>query len=77
MFFNTPKRQKVLIHNIEELDTDEQRTKLKELCPTSWDQRHDSIIFMTEFLQAVANALEDIKLWDDSDTASGACSSTE
>ena len=38
-FFNAPKRQKVLMQNIEELDTDEQRTKLKELCPTNWVQQ--------------------------------------
>ena len=66
-------KDKVLVQNIEDLDTDEQRTKFKELCPTHWVQRHDSVIIFTELLEAVANALEDIKLLNDSDTASGAC----
>ena len=73
ILFYTPKRWKNLIQNIDELSTDKQRRKLKEFCPTLCVQRHDSVIILSELLEAIVNALEDIKLWDGKDTSPGVC----
>ena len=52
--------KKKKMHNFDGLDTDEQGKKLRELCPTLWVQKHDSVLKMSELLEAIVNALEDI-----------------
>lgn len=71
-FFNTPKRQTVLQRSIHEVAPDSSATRLKQLCPTRWVERHDSIILFLELYEAVIDALEIISGWTDRDTASSA-----
>lgn len=71
-FFNTPKRQTVLTGKVDELNATSKRDRLKQLCPTRWIQRQDSIIIMKELLESVISALEDIATWKDRESSSGA-----
>lgn len=78
VFFNTPKRCEVLKKSICEKCPDTKATRLKQMCPTRWVERHDSILQLEEILPAIHYALEEISTWEDSDTSSSAiqlCSS--
>lgn len=71
-FFNTPKRANILNIHIDDLAPQSRKQKLKQLCPTRWVERHDSVIVMLELLIPVAAALEEISEWEDTETASKA-----
>lgn len=45
---------------------------MKRLCPTRWIERYNSIETFYEFFPAILNCLEEIILWNDSDTSSKA-----
>jgi hypothetical protein len=71
-FFNTPKRQDILQHNIETSTYNSNKTKLKQLCPTRWVERHDSVIILKQMLLPVVAALEEIQSWSCKDSSSNA-----
>lgn len=69
-FFNTAKRCCVLQQSIHKLCPQSKATRLKQLCPTRWIERHDAIILLGEMLVAVHDALGEITNWTDTDTSS-------
>jgi len=69
-FFNTPKRQKVLLSKIENIETNTKATRLKNVCPTRWIQRHESVLIFLELQNAVTISLETISSWQDKTTCS-------
>ncbi|XP_076283965.1 52 kDa repressor of the inhibitor of the protein kinase-like [Lasioglossum baleicum] len=71
-FFNTPKRQKILIDNIDKHVPDTKRQKLRQVCPTRWVERHEAIMTMAELYDAVIYSLETISSWEDRDSSSNA-----
>ena len=71
-FFNSPKRQNILTTSIQNIVPISSHTKLKQLCPTRWVQRHDSVIIYLELQDAVIDALEKISNWPDKNTSSSA-----
>ena len=71
-FFHTPKRQDVLKHAIAEFCPDSRSTKLIQMCPTRWVDRHDSAVIFKELLKPVIEALDIISDWPDRDSSSGA-----
>lgn len=71
-FLNTPKRQHVLSKNIDTFCSDSKKTKLKQLCPTRWVQRHDAILIFVELFEAICETLHEISCWQDRDSSSGA-----
>ena len=71
-FFNTPKRENVLIDKINELTPDSKKHGLKKLCPTRWVERHDAVLVMEELYTPVCAALEEIENWADRATSSEA-----
>lgn len=71
-FFNTPKRQFVLQKNVHATLPESRKEKLKQMCPTRWIQRHDSVMVMNELLEPVVLSLQEISLWADKDTSSNA-----
>lgn len=71
-FFNTPKRQDVLINSIKELCPENKRSKLVQMCATRWIERHDSVMVLMELMDAVLPALKTISLWTDKDVSSKA-----
>ncbi|KAL4153397.1 hypothetical protein QTP88_001230 [Uroleucon formosanum] len=71
-FFNSPKRQNILTTSIQNIVPISSHTKLKQLCPTRWVQRHDSVIIYLELQDAVIDALEKISSWPDKNTSSSA-----
>lgn len=73
-FFNTPKRQNVLTQKIDELPNDLKlrRDRLKQLCPTRWVQRQDSINVMKQLFTHSIHALEEICEWQEKEASSGA-----
>lgn len=71
-FFNTPKRQIILNNHIKILVPDVNRTRLVQLCPTRWVERHDSIIVFNQLLLPVVAALEEIQSCDCKHSSSGA-----
>lgn len=66
VFFNTPKRQNILLSCIENSDTEIRIKKLKRLCATRWVQRYDAIHDFIELFDFVLEALEIISDWKDS-----------
>ncbi|KAE9525840.1 hypothetical protein AGLY_014066 [Aphis glycines] len=48
------------------------KTKLVQLCPTRWIERHDSIVVFNQLLLPVVAALEEIQSWNCKDSSSGA-----
>ncbi|XP_060855245.1 zinc finger MYM-type protein 1-like [Metopolophium dirhodum] len=74
-FFNTPKRQQFFSTHLDKLKQNEsssQKQKLKRLCPARWIERYNSIETFYEFFPAILNCLEEIIMWNDSDTSSKA-----
>lgn len=74
-FFNTPKRQHFFSTHLDKQKQNEsssQKQKLKRLCPTRWIERCNSIETFYEFFPAILNCLEEIIMWNDSDTSSKA-----
>ncbi|KAJ4432415.1 hypothetical protein ANN_21034 [Periplaneta americana] len=71
-FFNTPKRQDVLINSIKELCPENKRSKLVQMCATRWIERHDTVMVLMELMDAVLPALKTISLWTDKDVSSKA-----
>lgn len=66
VFFNTPKRNNVLLSCIENSDTDIKLKTLKRLCATRWVQRYDVVHDFVELFEFVLEALETISEWNDS-----------
>jgi len=66
VFFNTPKRNNVLLSCIENSDTDMKVKTLKRLCATRWVQRYDAVHDFVELFEFVLEALETISEWNDS-----------
>lgn len=71
-FFNTPIRQQVLQHQVQLLFPESRRDRMKQMCPTRWIQRHDSVMVMVQLLKPVHSALQEISLWKDKESSSGA-----
>jgi len=74
-FFNTSKRQQFFSTHLDKLKQNEyssQTQKLKRLCPTRWIERYNSIETFYDFFPAILNYLEEIIMWNDSDTSSKA-----
>ncbi|KAL4113754.1 hypothetical protein QTP88_017327 [Uroleucon formosanum] len=71
-FFNSPKRQNILTTSIQNIVPISSHTKLKQLCPTRWVQRHDSVMIYLELQDAVIDALEKISSWPDKNTSPSA-----
>lgn len=65
-FFNTPKRNHVLLSTIENSDVDQKIKTLKKLCATRWVQRYDAVHDFIELFKFVIEALECISDWKDS-----------
>jgi len=65
MFFNTPKRNSVLLHVIENSDDEPSTKQLKRLCATRWIQRYDSVKDFSELFPFVLSALEISSDWKD------------
>lgn len=71
-FFNTPKRQAVLQNCIDEFVPQSTATRLKQLCPTRWIQRHEAVLVFLELQKAAISAMEIISGWDDRTASSSA-----
>ncbi|KAG5894223.1 hypothetical protein JTB14_002272 [Gonioctena quinquepunctata] len=69
-FFNTPKRQQVLQHQVHSLLPESRSGKLKQKCPTRWIRRHDSFMIMVQLLKPVHVTLQEISLWKNKDYSS-------
>ncbi|CAG9764472.1 unnamed protein product [Ceutorhynchus assimilis] len=72
VFFNYPKRQLVLEKMIGELCPDSKKQNLKEMCPTRWVQRHDSVIIFIELFDCVCAAITEVSSWEDKDASTDA-----
>lgn len=70
VFFKTPKRQNVLKKTIDEIAPENKKKKLKDLCPTRWVERHESVMVFLELFDSVIEALEEISNWVDRETSS-------
>ena len=68
---NTPKRTHVLRASIENLCSSAHATRLVQMCPTRWVERHDSVIVFIELFGPVLDCLKTISEWPDKDNASG------
>lgn len=68
-FFNTPKRQNVLLKNIDESDNNPSAKTLKRLCATRWTSKYEAVQDFLELLDYVAESLEEISNWRDSGDA--------
>lgn len=66
VFFNTPKRNNVLLSCIGNSDTDIKVKTLKRLCATRWVQRYDAVHDFVELFEFIIEALETISEWNDS-----------
>jgi len=64
-FFNSPKRQNVLLNTIKESDLDPNVKSLKRLCATRWVQRYEAVNDFIELFNFVVMSLEDISSWKD------------
>jgi hypothetical protein len=71
-FLNTPKRMEVLKTSINSVCPSSNVTRLVQMCPTRWVDRHDSVIVFMELIKAVLDCLEVISVWPDKDSSSGA-----
>ena len=71
-FLNTPKRQHVLRDSIGRVCPSAHSTRLIQMCPTRWVERHDCVILFIELLKAIIDCLEVICHWPDKDSSSGA-----
>ncbi|KAL4135146.1 hypothetical protein QTP88_006789 [Uroleucon formosanum] len=71
-FFNTHKGQEVLLSKIASIETNIKATRLKNVCPTRWIQRHESVLIFLELQNAVTISLETISSWQDKTTCSTA-----
>lgn len=68
-FFNTPKRNSVLLNTIENSNNAPQVKQLKRLCATRWIQRYDPVNDLSELFSFVLNALDIISDWKESTDA--------
>lgn len=69
-FFNTPKRNSILLHEIENSDHEPSVKQLKRLCATRWVQRYDAVNDFSELYPFVLKALDTICDWKDPADAS-------
>lgn len=59
-FLNTPKRNSIFLHEIENSDHEPNVKQLKRLCATRWIQRYDVVNDITEVFPFVFKALDTI-----------------
>lgn len=64
-FFNTPKRNSILLKEIENSDNLPSIKQLKRLCATRWIQRYDAVNDFSELYTFVIGALDTISEWND------------
>lgn len=64
-FFNTPKRKKMLLNEIEESDSNPNSKSLKHLCVTRWVERYTAVQNVVELFPCVVGALDKISEWKD------------
>jgi hypothetical protein len=57
-FFNTPKRNCILVHVIENFYNEPSIKQLKRLCATLWIQPYDSVNYFSELFPFVLSALK-------------------
>ncbi|KAF2890263.1 hypothetical protein ILUMI_15910, partial [Ignelater luminosus] len=69
--FRTPKRKNVFATEIENVNSDSKKQKLKQLCHTRWSERHDSILVFLKMQEVAVGSLEIIQNWNDRDACSG------
>lgn len=65
VFFNTPKRNTVLLNCIEKSDEEPKVKTLKRLCATRWVQRYDAVSDFIKLFSYVVDSLDVIKDWND------------
>lgn len=65
-FFNTPKRNNVLLNCIENSNELPNAKTLKRLCTTRWIQKYDAVSDFAELFPYVMDALDNISIWHDS-----------
>ncbi|XP_060845934.1 52 kDa repressor of the inhibitor of the protein kinase-like [Rhopalosiphum padi] len=65
-FFNTPKRNNMLLNCIENVNETPNAKSLKRLCATRWIQRYDAVSDFVELFPYVIDALYNISNWHDS-----------
>lgn len=61
-FFNTPKRQNVLLNCIENANETPKAKTLKRLCAMHWIQRYDAVNNFSQLFPYVINALDNISI---------------
>lgn len=61
-FFNTPKRNDVLLNCIKNANETPNAKTLKRLCATRWIQRYDAVNDFAELFQYVMDALDNISI---------------
>ena len=71
-FLNTPKRNDVLKTCVDRVSPSAARSRLIQVCPTRWMERHDSVHIFKELLHPVNDCLETISEWPDTDSSAGA-----
>lgn len=64
-FFKTPKRNSVLLQEIEKSDYSSNIKQLKRMCATRWIQRYDALNDFSELFPFVIKALDMISEWKD------------
>lgn len=65
VFFNTPKRNTVLLNYIEKSDEQPKVKTLIRLCATRWVQRYDAVSDFIQLFSYVVDSLDVIKDWND------------
>lgn len=68
-FFNTPKRQNVLLKKIDESDNNPSSKTLKRLCATRWTSKYEAVQDFLELFGYVAESLDEISGWKESGDA--------
>jgi len=71
-FLNTPKRNTLLKQCVESLLPTSSHHRLKQMCPTRWVERHDSVHIFKQLMPAVHDCLAKIAEWPDSESAARA-----
>jgi len=71
-FSSSAKRRDALKQSIDKECPDSSATRLRQLCPTRWIERHDAVLVFLELMEAADDALETISSWPDKETSSKA-----
>ena len=71
-FASSAKRRDALKQSIGKECPDSSATRLRQLCPTRWIERHDAVMVFLDLMEAADDALETISSWPDRETSSKA-----